>query len=446
MARKKKVVKDPMEIAIANLEKGLGNKGDPVIYKYGDVTHEDFGSISFGYPAVDEASNIGGVPRGKMVEIFGFPSAGKSFLSLNLIASAQEQGLKCLLIDVEQSFDPTWAAKHNVQVDELYLITSSLTAEKCLDYVNDSCACGKFGLVVVDSTAALVPKKEMEGSVEDADYALLARAMSKACRKIVNSCGQAKTTCVFINQVRDDIGSNKRGGDVITCGGKALPFYAHQRISVWPGGVVKAIGKSGEEEAIAKKSYVTFVKNKTAIPYGKCVIEIVFDETAMNPIVKMVTLAKSYKLFNVRLQEYGIKTEFVERSDVKTKFFNTETSTFGELAHWVMSNGFLEDVLWALKDIVDDEEDDDKLKLIDPVIYQLIATDEAGEEFLNQELWESPFGDHSEPTDASICKVELIEEEDLTKNDTDEEIIKKATDLVKGSDDDILKEEELDLE
>lgn len=425
MARKQAEVKDPADIAIANIEKALGNKGVPLIFKYGN-TDRSVESISFGYTEVDKASNIGGVPKGKLIEIFGLPSAGKSFLTLKLIASAQAMGLKCVLVDAEQSFDPLWAARHGVDVENLYLINEALTAEKALDYVNALCGNGTFGLVVVDSTAALVPKKEMDGSVEDQDYALLARAMSKGCRKIVNSCGKTKCSCVFINQVRDDIGA-RRGGEVITCGGKALPFYAHQRISVWPGGVEKALGKDGVEQAIAKKSHVTFIKNKTAVPYGKCEISIVFDEIAMNPMVKAVTLAKSYKLFSIRLGEYYISKDLLEGV---SKNYNTMTSTFGELTHWVLSNGYMEDVLFSLKELVDNEEDEDKLKLIDPVIYQLTAIDDK-EELTNKDLWISPFGDYSIPTDPDMAhpSINVERKEKSLDNDDEEDILEDESEL-----------------
>ena len=448
MARKKKEPTDPMIAVLANIEKMVGNKnGKPKIFKYGDVDEEsrEVKVISFGYPQVNEASHIGGAPRGKLIEIWGYPSAGKSVLSLNLIGEAQKEGLKCILVDVEQSFDPNWAAKQGVDVNELYLMNEALTAEKALDYVNAICASGAFALVVVDSTAALVPKKQMEGSVEDQDYALLARAMSKACPKFVMNCARTETTCVFINQIREDCKNSGKGGEVKTCGGNALPFYAHMRLSVWPGGVIKSLGKDGIEQAIAKKSHITFMKNKTAVPYGKCIIEIVFDETAMNPVVKLVTLAKSYKLFNIRTGDYGISAEFIDdkvkkEHGIKTKFYNTSMQTFGELAHWVLANGYFEDVLWKMKDLVEQEEDEDKLKLIDPLIYELIKTEEndGEEDFTEKHLWESPVGDYSEPTDFAVCKT-LVEESEEKGEEKGEEVLENA-------ENEGIVEEELDLE
>lgn len=439
MAREKKVVKDPMISVMENLAKSIGYKEkDPLIFRFGDVETQGIEAISFGYPEIDEASAIGGIQRGKLVEIFGLPSSGKSYLTLKLIKSAQDMGLKCLLCDVEQSFDPVWARKHEVDVDNLYLINAAISAENYMDLVDGACKTGEFGLVVIDSTAALIPEKEMDGSVGDQDYALLARIMSKGCKKLVSSCAKGNTACVFINQVRANIkqGGQRNAAEYVTPGGNALDFFSHQRVSVWPGGMIKALGKDGEEQSIGKKSYVKFVKNKLGNPDKKCEIQIVFDESAMNPIVKMVTLAKTYGIFSVRLGNYYISKDFVE--DQK-KNYNTLAEDFGELAHWVMSNGYLENVLDALKKLIEDEENEDKLKLIDPIIYQLIETDEDNE-FINKELWISPLGDYSIPTDPDIA----------LKKDKDSYVssgkpIENLSELVKNGKGDIL-EQELDLE
>ena len=442
MARAKKV-KDPMEAVLTNLHKIIGHKGkEPAIYKYGDVKAKPTESISFGYPEIDEASTIGGIQKGKLVEMFGLPSSGKSFLTLKLIASAQKKGEKCFLVDAEQSFDPEWAKRHGVNDKELYIVNEAISAEKYMDLINASCESGVFGLVVVDSTAALIPQKEMDGSVGDQDYALLARLMSKGCKKLVSSCAQGNTACVFINQVRANIkGAGKRGADeYVTPGGNALDFYAHIRILVYPGGMIRIAGDDGEKISIGKKSYVRFVKNKLGNPDKRCEIQIVFDETAMNPIVKLVTLAKSYKIINVRGGEYGIQKELIG-ADIKNKFYNTKASSYGELAHWVLSNGFIEDLLDTMKDIVENEEDDDKLKLVDLDIYKLIETSEE-DEFVHKELWVSPIGDYSVPTDPDIAKgSEEVEEVDAST----EEAFENLRGLAKNGNGDTL-EEELNLE
>ena len=424
MARTKKDVKDPMQVVLDNLAKSIGYKEkDPLIFRYGDVEAQGIEAISFGYPEIDEASCIGGIQRGKLVEIYGLPSSGKSFLTLKLIATAQSEGLKCLLVDAEQSFDPVWAKKNGVNVDDLYLVNASISAEDYMDLIDSSCKSGVFGLVVVDSTAALIPLKEMDGSVGDQDYALLARIMSKGCKKIVSSCSKGNSACVFINQVRANIKkAGQRGGDdYVTPGGNALDFYAHQRILVWPGGMIRVAGDGDKQVSIGKKSYVCFVKNKLGNPDMKCEIQIVFDEVAMNPIVKLVTLAKSYKIFNLRLGEFGILNEIAE-ADIKTKFYSTKASSFGELAHWVLANGFIEDILETMKVIVEAEEDDDKLKLIDPDIYKLIETDDS-DEFVNKNMWKSPLGDYSVPTDLDIAKNATEDEDEKTSTVSVDELV-----------------------
>jgi len=437
MATTRKVVKNPMEAVLNNLAKSVGyREKEPLIYRIGDFDRAGIEVISFAHEDIDKASGIGGIQRGKVVEIFGLESSGKSYLTLKLIAQAQKQGLKCLLIDIEQSFDPEWAAKQGVNVDDLYIMNAAICAETALDIMDGSCKCGQFGLVVLDSTAALIPQKEMDSSVGDADYALLARAMSKGVKKIKTSCKVGNTAAVFINQVRSSMPSNGRPGELVTPGGKSLDFYSDMRISVWPGGMLKALGEDGEDVAIGKKSYVRFVKNKLGNPDKKCEIQIIFDETAMNPIVKLVTLAKTYKIFNVRLGEYGILSDIVE-SDVKTKYYNTKASTFGELAHWVLSNGYIEDLLISMKDLVENEEDDNKLKLTEKIIFELVEVGEDGE-FSRKDLWISPLGDYSYPTDPDVAK-------NTEDNEVSEETKEDVSGLVKNGKGDTL-EEELDLE
>ena len=335
MAKKSKDISAIM----ANLEKIVGVKGS---FKRGNEVI-DQGSISFDYPEVDEASSCNGVPKGKLIEIFGEPSGGKSYLSLKLIASAQKQGIGCVLVDAEQSYSKVWAAKHGVDVSNLMVFNPASSAEKILDAVVYLCSCDEYGLVVVDSTAALVPEKELEGNVGDQDYALLARAMSKACKKIANACAETNATCVFLNQVRDKMsGGTSYGPNETTPGGKALKFFASQRIQVTPGSVVKV--KEGDKEVVvARKSYVRFVKNKSGIPFGQCEMEIIFNETSLNPVVRLCAMAKDAKLLTLRLGKFGIKAEVI---GVK-KNLDTGASTFVELADYIVKNKYATKILDA---------------------------------------------------------------------------------------------------
>lgn len=345
-----------LETILKNIEKSMKNTGSPVVEKA--PTIKDFSNIpviSFGYPDVDDASFCGGIPQGKMVEIFGPESGGKSFLSLRLIASAQKDGLKCCLVDAENSYDPIWADSHGVKTDDLYIIRAALSAETILEYVDKLCESGAFSLIVIDSTAALIPKAELEGSVEDQKVAELARVMSRACRKIVSNCSKTNTTCVFLNQIREKVGI-MFGNPETTPGGRALKFYSHQRIKVTPGTKVKV--KEGDRDVIiARQSWVQFVKNKAARPFGECIIEIVFDHTARNPIVKLCKLAKEYKVISLREGTFRLSKDLFKGAK---KNVDTGASTSVELADYLVREGLVEKVLDAFISNYIDEDGDEK--------------------------------------------------------------------------------------
>jgi len=342
-----------IDAIIASIEKMTGVKG---LLKKG--AHDKHEVISFGYQEVDEASSCGGVERGKLIEIFGNPSGGKSFLTLKLIASAQKMGLKCCLVDAEQSFDHKWAGKHGVDTDELYTINEPMSAEQILDVVVSLCSSSQFGLVVVDSVAALIPEKELEGSVSDQDYALKARAMSKGCPKINSACAKTKTTCVFVNQVREKM-NVMFGSPETTPGGRSLPFYAHQRIQVTPGQVIRLKdgkkGTDGKEEKgtpVGRKSYVKFVKNKTAAPFGECIIEIIFNEAAMNPVVMLCNQARNYKLIGSRNGIFQIKKDVIGEK----KNLETGATSIAELADYLVKNNMVVTLIDAYVKAVEEDE------------------------------------------------------------------------------------------
>ncbi|MFA7219430.1 MAG: hypothetical protein WC119_02920 [Synergistaceae bacterium] len=345
-----------LETILKNIEKSMKNSGAPVVEKA--PTIKDFSNIpviSFGYPDVDDASFCGGIPQGKMVEIFGPESGGKSFLSLRLIASAQKDGLKCCLVDAENSYDPIWADSHGVKTDDLYIIRAALSAETILEYVDKLCESGAFSLIVIDSTAALIPKAELEGSVEDQKVAELARVMSRACRKIVSNCSKTNTTCVFLNQIREKVGI-MFGNPETTPGGRALKFYSHQRIKVTPGTKVKV--KEGDRDVIiARQSWVQFVKNKAARPFGQCIIEIVFDHTARNPIVKLCKLAKEYKVISLREGTFRLSKDLFKGAK---KNVDTGTSTSVELADYLVRENLVGKVLDAFINNYIEEDGDEK--------------------------------------------------------------------------------------
>jgi len=363
---KKAVRTQSIDTVLKNIEKSMKrDPKDPVVCKAPTV--DDFASvpvISFGYPEVDDASFCGGVPQGKLIEIFGPESGGKSFLTLKLIASAQKSGMKCCLVDAENSYDPLWADSHGVDTKELYIINKALAAETILEYVDKLCESGAFGLIVIDSTAALIPKAELEGSVEDQKVAELARAMSRACRKIVANCANTNTTCVFCNQIREKVGI-MFGNPETTPGGRALKFYSHQRIKVTPGTKVK-VEENKKKIVIARQSWVQFVKNKVARPFGECVIEIVFDKTARNPLVKLCKAAKDLKVISVREGTFRIHKSLFAKAK---KNVDTETKTTVELADYLIKEGLVDKIMDAyVENYIDEFGSEDK---IDPDIIKI---------------------------------------------------------------------------
>lgn len=406
-----KAKSNSIEAVIKNIEKQMGNDGEPVVFRMGDRGNKvDVPAISFGCPEVDQASYCNGVPQGKLVEIFGPESSGKSYLSLKLIASAQKMGKKAILFDIEQSFDPSWAKKHGVDIDDLYIVNDSMSAEKALDYVVAICDSGSFSIVVIDSTAALTPNAELEGSISDQTIGLLARVMSKACRHIIQACGRTGTTCVFINQIRDKIGGMTKafGDSTTTPGGRALKFYSHQRINVIATEKIK-IKEGDKDVVVARKSIVKFIKNKVARPFGECVIEIVFDETLLNPVVRMCNVAKEYKIIGKRNEEFRISKDLSDDN----KPIETHTKKITELADYLVKNNLVEKILDATIAAVEESKDlmvDD----VDDIIYKIKE---------NPKLIVSPFGGcivektNNKAEDADEKEEKKFEEE-MTKEET----------------------------
>lgn len=350
----KTLTKDPMESILANIEKQMGNKTSPILARFGNIKSVSSPSISFGIKAVDEASYINGIPRGKMVEIYGPESSGKSLLTLYLIANAQKQGLECALLDVEQSFDPDWAAKHGVNIERLVYANEFECGEQALEYAYQMVKSGAFALVVVDSTAALTPKAELEGTLEDnAKIGAQAQLLSRGCRKIRSSCGITGTTCVFINQIRMKIGV-MYGNPETTPGGLALKFYSDQRIRVQSKGKI-TVKEGGKDIPVGQNSEVTFVKNKTARPFGKAEFKVIFDHTALNPVVMLCNAAKGYKI----IKTYG--GLFNIDKDVTGKKIETGKSTITELADYLVKENLVITILEKVKEAISEDNEAESL-------------------------------------------------------------------------------------
>jgi len=257
-----------LELALLQIEKQFG-KGS--IMKMGGGTHEAIQAISTGALSLDLATGIGGVPRGRVVEIYGPESSGKTTLTLSIIARIQAQKGVAAFIDAEHALDPTYAAKIGVKMEEL-LISQPDSGEQALQITEMLVRSNSVDLIVIDSVAALVPKAEIEGEMGDSHMGLQARLMSQALRKLTGIISRSKTCLIFINQIRDKIGV-MFGSPETTTGGKALKFYASMRLDIRR---IASLKKG--EDVIGNRVKVKVVKNKCAAPFKQAEFDILFNE------------------------------------------------------------------------------------------------------------------------------------------------------------------------
>lgn len=304
MDDKKKV----LEQAILQIEKQFG-KG--AIMKLGDETVQAIDVIPTGCIVLDNALGIGGMPRGRIVEIYGPESSGKTTVSLHIVAEAQKLGGTAAFIDAEHALDPVYAGNLGVNLEELY-VSQPDTGEQALDICETLVRSGAFDIVVIDSVAALTPKAEIEGEMGDSFMGLQARLMSQALRKLTAITNKSKTCVVFINQLREKIGV-MFGNPETTTGGKALKFYASVRLDVRKVDTIK-----DGQDFVGNRTRVKVVKNKLAPPFKQAEFDIIYGKGISNDgcIIDLATeldiIAKSGSWYSYKGEKIGQGRENVK--------------------------------------------------------------------------------------------------------------------------------------
>ena len=253
---------------MADIEKQFG-KG--AVMRLGDHQHQNIDTIPSGSISLDMALGIGGYPKGRIIEIYGPESSGKTTFALHAIAEAQKKGGRAAFIDAEHALDPQYAAKIGVNIDDL-LLSQPDNGEQALEICEALVRSGAISIIVIDSVAALVPQAEIEGEMGDSHVGLQARLMSQALRKLSGIINKTNTICIFINQLREKVGV-MFGNPEVTPGGRALKFYASIRLEIRRGEQIK-LGA----DVIGNKANIKVVKNKMAPPFKACTVDIMYGE------------------------------------------------------------------------------------------------------------------------------------------------------------------------
>ena len=302
-----------LDLAILQIEKQFG-KG--AIMRMGEDTIIKIDSIPTGSISLDAAIGIGGIPRGRITEIYGPESSGKTTLALHVVAQAQKTGGYAAFIDAEHAMDPEYAKKLGVDIDNL-LISQPDTGEQALDITETLVRSGALDIIIIDSVAALVPKAELDGDMGDTHVGLQARLMSQALRKLTGTVSKSKTSVVFINQIRYKIGV-MFGSPETTTGGNALKFYASLRLDI------RRIGQIKEgDQVVGNRTRVKVVKNKIAPPFKNTEFDIMYGE-GISYEGDLLDLAAQADIVNKTGAWYSFNSEKIGQGRENTKRFLQE--------------------------------------------------------------------------------------------------------------------------
>ncbi|MGY0154828.1 recombinase RecA [Edwardsiella tarda] len=340
--------------ALGQIEKQFG-KGS--IMRLGDTQTLDIESISTGSLSLDVALGIGGLPMGRIVEIFGPESSGKTTLTLSVIARAQAAGKTCAFIDAEHALDPIYAAKLGVKVDDL-LVSQPDTGEQALEICDALVRSGAVDVIIVDSVAALTPKAEIEGEMGDSHVGLQARLMSQALRKLTANIKNANCLVVFINQIRMKIGV-MFGNPETTTGGNALKFYSSVRLDIRRIGAIKE-----GDEVVGNETRVKVVKNKVASPFRQAEFQILYG-AGISKESELIDLGVKHKLLDKSGAWYSYNGDKIGQGKANSMKFLQENPAIsaeleGKLRELLLSHAAATDAERAKGEVDDDAMPDDE--------------------------------------------------------------------------------------
>ena len=343
-----------LDATVSLIEKNYG-KGS--IMKLGSNAKIDIESISTGSLGLDIALGIGGVPKGRVVEIYGPESSGKTTLATHIIAESQKNGGNCAFIDAEHCLDPGYAKKLGVNIEEL-LISQPDTGEQGLEIADSLIKSGGIDVLVIDSVAALVPRAELEGDMGDSLPGLQARLMSQALRKLTSSIAQSNTLVVFINQLRMKIGV-MFGNPETTTGGNALKFYASVRLDIRRIGAIK-----DKDEIIGNQTRVKIVKNKVAPPFKVVEFDIMYGE-GISKLGELVDLGVKAEIIDKSGSWFSYKDNKIGqgRENVKT-FLKENPNIAKEIENKILENaGVVKKVMMEGEVVVKEKENTKKIDI-----------------------------------------------------------------------------------